>query len=102
ELTPNVHQLRRSTWAPLDVSPDGRSVYALSDEGDTPILMHIDAASGRVRTLLSFANSSAPVAVDAAQDGSLYLDQLMTPFMMLRVPASGGAPDEFYAGSNTA
>jgi Tol biopolymer transport system component len=82
-------------WSPLDVSPDGQSVYFLSDVGDTRLLMQVPRASGQPRVLLSFANSSSPVSVDAARDGSLYLDQLLRPETIVRSSLSGGAAEEF-------
>jgi hypothetical protein len=39
--------------------------------------------------------SAWPLGVDAARDGSLYLDLLLTTNVILRVPATGGAGEEF-------
>lgn len=45
--------------------------------------------------LVSFPASAAPVTIGAASDGSLYLDLLRTATVILRVPATGGAGEEF-------
>jgi hypothetical protein len=82
-------------WSPLDVSPDGQSVYFLSDEGDTRLLVQVPRTSGQPRVLLTFASSSSPVSVSAARDGSLYLDQLLRPETMVRSSPSGAAVEEF-------
>ena len=47
------------------------------------------------RVLLSFPDSAAPVAMDAARDGSLYLDLLRDQFVLMRVNESSGAGEEF-------
>jgi hypothetical protein len=84
-----------SDWSPLDVSPDGQSVYFLSDTGDTRLLVQVPRTSGQLRVLLSFANSSSPVSVSAARDGSLYLDQLLRPETTVRSSLSGASAEEF-------
>jgi len=90
-------QRRRAVhdWSPLDVSPDGQSVFFLSDEGDTRLLVQVPRTSGQPRVLLSFASSSSPVSVAAARDGSLYLDQLLRPETIVRSSLSGAAVEEF-------
>jgi hypothetical protein len=98
ELSSGVHYDPTATgdyWSPLDVSPDGQSVYMLSDAGDTRLLMEVPRRGGRPRALLTFAQFAAPVSVDAARDGSLYLDQRLLSQAFVRTPLSGGAPEEF-------
>jgi DNA-binding beta-propeller fold protein YncE len=95
ELEPGVGRQFSSDWAPLDVSPDGRSVYFLSDAGDTRLLLQVPRTLGKARVLLSFASSSSPISLDAGRDGSLYLDQLVRPVAIVRAAASGASPQEF-------
>jgi hypothetical protein len=94
DLEPGRHR-EMTDWSPLDVSPDGQSVYFLSDVGDTRLLEQVPRTSGQPRVLLSFANSSSPVSVSAARDGSLYLDQLLRPETIVRSALSGAAAEEF-------
>jgi sugar lactone lactonase YvrE len=83
-------------WSPLGVARDGESVYLATKDGDTQPLVQVPRKPGsRPRTLLSFPTTAAPVAMDAARDGSLYLDLLQTATVILRVPATGGAGEEF-------
>ncbi len=83
-------------WAPLGVARDGESVYLATKEGDSQPLVQVPRRQGnRPRTLLSFPTTAAPVAMDAARDGSLYMDLLQTATVILRVPATGGAGEEF-------
>ena len=96
ELSPGVRFDPEDDWAPLDVAPGGESVYVASQEGDTRQLVEVPRKPGsKPRTLLSFPTSAWPVAMDAARDGSLYLDLFRTATVILRVPAVGGAGEEF-------
>ena len=101
DLAPGFHlDPGFSYWSPLDVSPDGEMVYAASVEGDTERLLEVPRKpGGKPRELLSFPNSSRPVAMDSAPDGSLYLDQFQNPNVILRVNASGGTGEEFGSGT---
>jgi len=45
--------------------------------------------------LVSFPAFVSPVTVDAARDGLMYLDLLRDLYVILRVPATGGAGEEF-------
>jgi hypothetical protein len=102
DLEPGEHRNIKSAWSPLDVSPDGQFVYFLSSVGDSRLLLEVPRTSGHARTLLSFASSAAPVSVDAARDGSLYMDQLLRPETIVRVPESGTPAEEFLAPQNNA
>jgi eukaryotic-like serine/threonine-protein kinase len=83
-------------WSPLGVARDGKSVYLATKEGDTQPLVQVPRRPGnQPRTLLSFPTTAAPVSMDAARDGSLYLDMLETATVILRVPATGGVGEEF-------
>ena len=102
ELTPGVKIAIFGTWAPLDVASDGKSVYTLSNRGDSWLLLEIPRKPGnQPRILTSFARSATPVAMDAARDGSLYLDQLVTPIVVIRMALAGGIPEEFPAPAST-
>jgi streptogramin lyase len=96
DLSPGVRLDPGFGLRPMDVAPGGESVYLTSQEGDTQLLVEVPLKPGvKLRTLLSFPNSAAPFAVDAARDGSLYLDQLRNANVILRVPATGGSGEEF-------
>jgi eukaryotic-like serine/threonine-protein kinase len=96
ELAPGFRIDPGNSWAPLDVAPGGESVYVASQEGDTRQIVEVPRKPGsKPRTLLSFPAATAPLAMDAARDGSLYLDLLRTTAVILRVPATGGAGEEF-------
>jgi len=97
ELAPGLHIVPRSDgWSPLSVAPDGQSVYLLSKAADAERIEQVPRKPGRKPwALLSFPDSAAPVGMDAAPDGSLYLDLFRDQFVLLRVNASGGATEEF-------
>ena len=84
-----------SGWAPLGVAPDGKSVYLLGSHENTRELFQIAWQGGKPRAVLSFPDSAPPVAMDAARDGSLYVDQLIQPALILRVSPAGGVAEEF-------
>lgn len=83
------------TWCPLAISPDGASVFVIRREGD---MKHIVALSreapARSRTLLSFPSTTAPVNLDAARDGSIYVDQLPIVSVALWLNAQGSVTRE--------
>ncbi len=97
ELAPGLRVDPRSDgWSPLAVAPDGQSVYLLSKAADAERLEEVPRKPGRKPSaLLSFPDSAAPVGMDAARDGSLYLDLFRDQFVLLRVNASGGTSEEF-------
>ena len=96
ELAHGLHVQHGTSWAPLDVGPDGQSVYMLSDQGDTRTLLQVPRKPGRTPSvLMSFPDTAAPVGMDAARDGSLYIDQLLYASSILRVAPTGGPPEEF-------
>jgi len=104
ELSPGLRiDAGGSAWSPLGVAPGGESVYVASQEGDTPRLVEVPRKSGgKPHALLSFPSSAKPVAMDATPDGSLYLDLLQNPAVIMRVNASGGTGEEFELGSTNA
>jgi hypothetical protein len=96
DLSPGVRFDPGDDWAPLDVAQGGESVYLASQEGDTRRLVEVPRKpGGKPRVLLSFPASAWPVAIDSARDGSLYLDLLRTTNVILRVPTTDGAGEEF-------
>ena len=67
------------TWGPLAISPDGASVLVIRQEGDMKNIFALSRETpSRSRTLLSFPSTIAPLNLDAAGDGSIYVDQLPT------------------------
>jgi hypothetical protein len=57
--------------------------------------LDVPRRGGRPHVLLTFPATAAPVSLDAARDGSLYLDQRIYSPTIMRVPLAGGAPEEF-------
>jgi Tol biopolymer transport system component len=94
-----------NSWAPLDVAPGGESVYVAARENDSRLLVEVSRKPGsKPRGFMSFPAPAMPVALDAARDGSLYLDLLTNRGVLLRAPATGGSLEEFpipSAGFNT-
>jgi len=83
-------------WAPLNVAPDGKSVYLCSQDGDSLRLLQIPReAGGKAVTVMWFPKSARPLAIDAAPDGSLYMDLYQAPTVALRFAPAGGAAEEF-------
>jgi serine/threonine protein kinase len=77
----------------LSVSPSGTAALVDVPEGD---LHHIVAlprdGSNSTRRLLTLTN--VPWFLDAARDGSIYIDQVSRPFALLRFPQTGGIPEQ--------
>jgi len=97
ELAPGLRiDSRPDGWSPLGVSPDGQSVYFMSKAADTEWIEAVPRKPGRKPwAFLSFPDSASPVSMDAARDGSLYLDLFRDQFVLLRVNPLGGAGEEF-------
>jgi hypothetical protein len=95
ELATGLDLAAIDTWCPLAISPDGTSVLVIRQEGD---MKHIVALSreapARRRTLLSFPSTTAPLSLDAARDGSIYVDQLPTVSVALWFNAQGSVTRE--------
>ena len=81
---------------PLAVTPDGAAVVTLALRGDTYDLIQVrtDATPGH-RVLMTLRQSELPWFIDAAGDGSLYMDLVGRPTSILRLPADGSAPQQF-------
>ncbi len=77
---------------PLAVTPDNRSVVIDLSSGDLHQIVAIPrSGSAPARTLFSL--TVVPWFLDAASDGSIYVDQVERPQEVLRFPVSGGAPE---------
>ena len=95
ELVPGTDVDPRGSWSPLAVSTDGQSVFLLGTDEDTRTLMQVPAwSSAKPRVLLSFPETSAPLTFDAARDGSLYIDQMPSVSVVLRLSRVGEMADE--------
>ncbi|HEV2177691.1 MAG TPA: protein kinase [Terriglobia bacterium] len=83
----------------LAVAPDGRSLLVVLRSGDLYQVVSVPRlGKGPVRTLLTL--TSRVTSLNAASDGSLYLDQVDRPAQILRFAESGGTP-EVLAGGGT-
>ncbi len=100
-LAPELPIVQSSQLFPLAVTPDGQSVLIDLPSGNLHRIVAIPrSGTGSIRTLITL--TSAPWALDAAPDGSLYVDQVNRPLEILRFPKSGGTPEvlaslEFYS-----
>src|SRR5262245_12617358 len=79
---------------PLAVTPDGKVVITLARRGDTYDLIQVgsDGAAGH-RVLMTLRSTELPWFVEAAPDGSLYLDQIGRPSSILQL-STGPQPTE--------
>jgi len=76
----------------LAVTPDNQSALIDLPSGDLHRIVSIPrSGSAPARTLFSL--TVVPWFLDAATDGSIYVDQLERPEEVLRFPVSGGAPE---------
>src|ERR1051326_3502549 len=73
------------------VAPGGKSVYATLRAGDVLQLAEVGLDGTVLKRMVTLSN---PVwQIDAAPDGSIYVDQVIRPFDVLRTPVSGGVPE---------
>lgn len=85
---------------PLALTHDGKFVVTLSTRDDLIDVVRIPhSGSGTPETLFSFSNLTTPTALDVAPDGSVYLDALDRPPVILRFSAEGGIPDQTAASA---
>ena len=98
EVAPGVNLDPGSSWSALAVAPDGKSIFVLSSDGDTRTVQRGSAQGGKLRPLLSFQATAAPLIFDMGRDGSLYTDQMLSTGTVLRFSAVGGAPAEYPVG----
>jgi hypothetical protein len=73
------------------IAPGGKSVFVVLSAGDLGQLAEM-GLDGTVINRLMTLNKQVWF-MDAAADGSIYLDQVERPFDVLRAPVSGGAPE---------
>jgi serine/threonine protein kinase len=77
------------------VSADGQSVLTLLNRDDTMLLAALPRdGSKRGRVLVSFPMGAAPLAFDAAPDGSIYADQSSLDASVLKIGAAGRITSE--------
>lgn len=77
------------------ITPDGRSVVFGQHQGDTWRIVSVPLGGGRgSRALMSLPASAALWHMDAARDGSLFIDQVIRRPSLLRFPLAGGQPSE--------
>jgi Tol biopolymer transport system component len=94
---PQAPRLKDATsWSPLEVSADGKFVYMLAAQNDTRSLVKIPAGmGGKPVPILTFPLTAAPLSLDLARDGSMYLDQGLWPTSVLSFDENGGAMQEY-------
>ncbi|MGA3023310.1 MAG: protein kinase [Bryobacteraceae bacterium] len=77
------------------ITPDGRSVLFGLRQDDTWRIISAPLGGGRgSRVLMSLPDSAALWHMDAARDGSLYIDQVTRGSSLLRFSLAGGQPSE--------
>jgi len=102
-LNPKADIGARSTYVlPMSVTPDGTGVVTLARHGDTYDVIRVssDGTPGH-RVLMTLRSTELPWFIDAAADGSLYVDQIGRPTSILRASVSGSATELFPVGDFT-
>lgn len=91
-LAPDLVIRPAADYVALSSGSSGDSVLIAVPEGDLHRIVEIprDGSNGR-RTVLSL--TAVPWFLDAATDGSIYVDQTSRPFAVLEIPAAGGPPN---------
>jgi eukaryotic-like serine/threonine-protein kinase len=91
-LAPQLPIVLPSDGFPVAVTSNNRSVLIDLPSGDLHQIVAIPrAGSGPAQVLLTL--TSSPWVMDAAPDGSVYVDQVDRPLQVLRFPVSGGTPE---------
>ena len=81
-----------SPYYPLGITPDGRSILIDLPSGNLHRIVAIPRpGKGPIQPLLTL--TSMPMGLDAAPDGSLYVDGVDRPLEILKFPPSGGTPN---------
>jgi hypothetical protein len=84
---------------PITVTPDGTGVITLARNGDTFDIIQVSSnGTPGHRVLLTLRSSELPWFIEAASDGSLYLDQIGRPASIYRASVNGSAPELFAVG----
>jgi eukaryotic-like serine/threonine-protein kinase len=92
-LAPELPIVQIAQMFPLAVMPDGRSILIDLPSGDLHRIVEIPrSGASTTRTLMTL--TSTVWSLDAARDGSLYVDQVDRPLQLLRFPSTGGTPEE--------
>jgi hypothetical protein len=102
-LDPRAEINARSTYnLPMAVTPDGTGVITLARHGDTYDVIRVssDGTPGH-RVLMTLRTTELPWFIEAAADGSLYLDQVGRPNSILRASVTGSATELFSVGDFT-
>jgi hypothetical protein len=102
-LDPRAEINARSTYnLPMAVTPDGSGVITLARHGDTYDVIRVrsDGTPGHV-VLMTLRSTELPWFIEAAGDGSLYLDQVGRPNSILRASVDGSATELFPVGDFT-
>jgi serine/threonine protein kinase/Tol biopolymer transport system component len=90
-LAPGLPSEPSSESYPIAVTADGREVLVDAPAGDLHRLVAVPRdGRGPIRTLLTLTRP--PWYIDAAKDGTVYLDQVDRPHEILRFSLRGGAP----------
>ncbi len=74
----------------VEWSKDGKTLYTTSDDLGNHALFAIDAASGKVTTLVDKGTNESPLVAGA--DLVFVRDTLTMPAELFRIPATGGVP----------
>jgi eukaryotic-like serine/threonine-protein kinase len=91
-LAPELPIVQTAQLFPLAVAPDGQSVLIDLPSGNLHRIVEIPrSGASTARTVMTL--TSAVWALDAAHDGSLYIDQVDRPLQLLRFPSTGGTPE---------
>jgi Tol biopolymer transport system component len=85
-------RLKYNEGYPIATTSDGASVLVDSPQGELHRIIAVPrSGSGRVQTVLTL--TSPPWYIDAAKDGTLYVDLMDRPHEILSYPTSGGVPE---------
>jgi hypothetical protein len=99
QLAPQLPIRQTYLSFPLAVTPDNRSVLIDLPSGNLHQIVAVPrSGSGPVEMLMTL--TTAPWLMDAAPDGTVYLDQVERPLEVLRFLVTGGTP-EVVASSET-
>jgi serine/threonine protein kinase len=83
--------LKPYTDAALTITPDDASILTVTQSGDLTEVVAIPRNGGNARALFSTTNEV--IGIDAAEDGSIYVDQLWWPFELLRLASPSAAAE---------
>jgi eukaryotic-like serine/threonine-protein kinase len=91
-LAPQLPIVQTAQLFPLAVTPDGQSVLIDLPSGNLHRIVEIPrSGASTAKTMMTL--TSAPWSLDAARDGSVYVDQVDRPLQVLKFPSNGGTPE---------